>query len=96
MKKIICAVLSACLLIPCAMPFASAKRTAETNVAAENKSAAAENTGYVEAEPFVIIRGMEFGGLIKDPGTEKEEKVRVKLSFSGIVGAIGKALAAGI
>ncbi len=96
MKRIICAVLSACLLIPCAMPFASAKRTAETNAAAENKSAAAENTGYVEAEPFVIIRGMEFGGLIKDPGTEKEEKVRVKLSFSGIVGAVGKALAAGI
>lgn len=93
MKKFICALLSACLLIPCAVPFAHARDTASSPEPDENGQ-----NGKVEfvsdAEPFVIIRGMDFGGLIKDAGTENEKKVGVEVSFGGIVGTLGRAAAA--
>lgn len=96
MKKIICALLSACLLLPCAVPFVSAAEREKKDAANENKQPSdAPSTELVEdADPFIIIRGMDFGGLIKDAGTEKEENVSVKLTFGGIVGALGKAAAA--
>ena len=95
MKKIICALLSACLLLPCAVPFVAAAEREKKDAANENKQPSdAPSTELVEdADPFIIIRGMDFGGLIKDAGTEKEENVSVKLTFGGIVGALGKAAA---
>lgn len=94
MKKIICAILGVCLLIPCAAPFAAAANKStvkETDGAAEGVYETVEN-----AEPFVIIRGMDFNGLKKDAGTDKETSVGVKITFGGIVGALCRAAVAGL
>lgn len=96
MKKFICTLLSVCMLLPCAVPFVSAAEREKKGATNENKQQSdAPSTEFVEdADPFIIVRGMDFGGLIKDAGTEKEENVSVKLTFGGIAGALGKAAAA--
>ncbi len=87
MKKLICVLLSVCLLLPCMglITFAGSAPAAYTQAGVE--------TPY----PVVIVRGMDFtGGLYRNPGTPGETPVNISanLSFKGVLKAVGRLTAA--
>ena len=89
MKKVLCIVLSICLLLP---GFCFAAGAAETGA-----PAAYSETVIGDALPLVVVRGMDFtDGLKYNFGTDQERTVNVtnNLSFSGAMKALARAFTA--
>ena len=88
MKKVLCVILSLCMLLP-TLCFGAA--------AGEAAPAVRTETPLENALPLIIVRGMDFtDGLKYDFGTENERTVNVMNNFSiqGLTRALGKAFVA--
>lgn len=86
MKKILCIVLSLCMLLPLCFSAGAAAAPAEYR-----------ETPVEDALPVIVVRGMDFtDGLKYDFGTENERTVNVmnNLSFNGVVRALCRACTA--
>ncbi len=87
MKKLLCVLLSVCLLLPASAPAAAA---------VEAPAAYAEE-GFDNPYPLVIVRGMDFTNGIRYHAGEEDERVinvTANLSAKGVVTALGRAAAA--
>lgn len=79
MKRIISAILGFVLAVSC-IPFsASAKTIEETEIPDNNL-------------PVIVVAGMDFGGLVKDKGTDTEEPVIGEISAKDIIKVVFKTL----
>lgn len=82
MKKIISFVLAAAMLLSLAVPA----------FAAEEKQ---HNPAECENVPVIIVRGMDFGGLYLDYGTENQQPA-ISVDAGAIIAAVFKAIGSGI
>lgn len=88
MKKLLSIILVAAMLFTAAVP-AFAQQTADSSA-----DAAPVQTAQESSLPFVLVRGMDFGGLYLDYGTREQRKAMGDVSAGSVVKTLFKALTA--